>query len=261
MTLEELFESGTTVATAHRGFCGKHPENTLPAFDNAIKAGADIIEFDIRSSADNVPVILHDETVDRTSNGTGKVCDLTYARLKELNFSYWVGPHDQQCRRDEPATPGLTLPTFRQTLELIGKRACMNIQVYAVNQNALVQICGLYREFDLFRHAYLTMTTFEQAQRVRAIDPEIEICVLERQHRTDAAMLRKMKDFGLTYVQPLFGDLTPGLCEEARRLGLRSSVFYSNTDERNRLLISWGQQGIMTDCIDVLVRTIAGATA
>jgi glycerophosphoryl diester phosphodiesterase len=256
MNLAELFESKEIVITAHRGFSGKYPENTILSLEKAVEIGADVIEFDLRSTSDSVPVVLHDETIDRTSNGSGEVWRHTHDELRGLNFSMFVGTHDTKYRRDTPAVDGLTIPTFKEVLDAFAHKTCMNIQVYRNSDDSLAKICRLYDQFDLYETAYLTMSTYKDASRVRAINPRIELCVLERAHPMDEASLRKQKEFGLTYIQPTWRDVTPELCEVARKLGLRSSMFFSNTDEDTRKYIGYGQQGIMTDCPDIVLRTL-----
>ena len=76
---------------AHRGFSAKYPENTMAAFRAAIELGVDQIETDVRITKDGVLVLVHDGMVDRTSNGTGVVHDMTYAELMELDFGSWKG--------------------------------------------------------------------------------------------------------------------------------------------------------------------------
>ncbi len=76
-----------TLNIAHRGYSGVYPENTMPAFEAAIEAGADGVEFDVQFSRDGELVIMHDETVDRTTNGHGFVKDHTLAELKSLDAS------------------------------------------------------------------------------------------------------------------------------------------------------------------------------
>ncbi len=73
---------------AHRGFSGKYPENTMRAFKMANEVGADGIELDVQLSKDGEVVVIHDERVDRTTNGEGFVRDLTLAELKALDASY-----------------------------------------------------------------------------------------------------------------------------------------------------------------------------
>ena len=74
---------------AHRGSSGDRPENTLPAFAEAVRVKADIIELDVHLSKDGHLIVMHDETVDRTTNGKGRICDKTLTELKELNAGSW----------------------------------------------------------------------------------------------------------------------------------------------------------------------------
>ncbi len=94
---------------AHRGWCDKYPENTLEAFRAANDLGVDQIEIDVRVTKDNHLVIIHDTTVDRTTNGTGLVRDLTLAELKKLDAGSYKGAEFAGCR----------IPTFVEFMEYI----------------------------------------------------------------------------------------------------------------------------------------------
>ncbi len=76
---------------AHRGFCAKYPENTIPAFEAALALGVDQIETDVRITKDGELVLIHDVTVDRTSDGKGKVDEFTYEELTRLDFGLYKG--------------------------------------------------------------------------------------------------------------------------------------------------------------------------
>ena len=92
---------------AHRGAMDTHPENTLSAFREAIRSGAHMIEFDVRLTADGVPVIIHDPSVDRTTDGEGEVGGLTCAEIKELDAGKWKGPEfEGELLRNQGADGG-----------------------------------------------------------------------------------------------------------------------------------------------------------
>ena len=74
---------------AHRGYRGSYPENTLVAFEAAIRANTDMIELDVSLTRDRIPVVIHDNTLDRTTNGSGPVSEHTLAELKELDAGSW----------------------------------------------------------------------------------------------------------------------------------------------------------------------------
>lgn len=83
--IDTLQETSNIIVAAHRGYSSLYPENTLLAFQEAVKSGVDMIEFDLRLTKDQTVVVIHDETVDRTTDGVGKVSDFTLKELKELN--------------------------------------------------------------------------------------------------------------------------------------------------------------------------------
>src|ERR1043166_8791860 len=88
---------------AHAGGQGLQPSNTLPAFEHSVALGCDVLEMDLRLTKDGILVTLHDETIDRTSDGMGRVMDLTLAELKERNFGFkFKDPSGARPYRDQP---------------------------------------------------------------------------------------------------------------------------------------------------------------
>ena len=103
----------------HRGYPAKYPENTLAAFEAAIEAGALMIELDVMLSRDRKVVVIHDATLDRTTNGKGNVADFTLAELKRLDAGSWLDAQfaDQQ------------IPELSEVLDLVNGRAYVNIEI------------------------------------------------------------------------------------------------------------------------------------
>lgn len=97
---------------AHRGFCSKYPENTMLAFEKAVEVGVDQLETDVRVTKDGELVLIHDATVDRTTNASGKVCDFTLAELRELD-----------------AGDGQKIPTFIEFMELVKNHPTMTLDI------------------------------------------------------------------------------------------------------------------------------------
>ena len=104
---------------AHRGFCEKYPENTMEAFRAALELGVDQIETDIRVTHDGELVLIHDATVDRTTNGTGKVCDKTLAELRTLDAGSYMG---EQFR-------GARIPTLREFMEYVKNHPTLTLDL------------------------------------------------------------------------------------------------------------------------------------
>ncbi|UCD82281.1 MAG: hypothetical protein JSW26_12915 [Desulfobacterales bacterium] len=104
---------------SHRGFSANYPENTLVAFEAAVTAGAAMIELDVMLSRDRKVVVIHDENLERTTNGHGAVADRTLAELKQLDAGSWYHPRfeDQQ------------LPELSEVLDLVNGRVYINIEI------------------------------------------------------------------------------------------------------------------------------------
>lgn len=133
---------------AHRGDSARAPENTLAAFDSAVRAGADMVELDVHLTRDGQPVVLHDHTVDRTTNGRGRVSDLTLAQVRALDAGGWFGR----------AFAGERIPTLEEVLVRMKGRAKVLIELKEVESDAsaaaLVRACH-----DLIRRLGMTGQT------------------------------------------------------------------------------------------------------
>lgn len=119
--IERLHDNPSMIVAGHRGYKSDYPENTLLSFREALKAGVDMIEFDLRLSKDGVLMVIHDETVDRTTNGSGKVGDLTLNELKRLDAGGWFGSEFE----------GLKIPTFAELCALLeaDPHVLLNVEV------------------------------------------------------------------------------------------------------------------------------------
>jgi glycerophosphoryl diester phosphodiesterase len=125
-----VFSMNGLIKIGHRGACGYEPENTLRSFARAIELNVDMIEFDVMQCASGEIVVIHDETVDRTTNGHGKVCDLTLDDLKKLD-----------------AGDGEKIPTLEEVLDLVNKRCKVNIELKGL---------GVAQKVNLIIEDYIT---------------------------------------------------------------------------------------------------------
>ncbi len=107
--ISNLQNNQSIIVAGHRGWKSEYPENTLLSFRKAIELGVDMLEFDLRFSKDKVVMVIHDATVDRTTNGSGKVSDFTSAELKQLDAGGWFGK----------VYEGLKIPTFEEFCDLM----------------------------------------------------------------------------------------------------------------------------------------------
>jgi glycerophosphoryl diester phosphodiesterase len=110
-SLDAYIAKNKPLITAHRGFAEVAPENTMSAFEAALQAGADACEFDVHMTLDGTLVVFHDDTIGRTTNGTGVLKELTYAYLSTLDAGSWK----------DPKYAGEKIPTLHQTLTFFQK--------------------------------------------------------------------------------------------------------------------------------------------
>lgn len=111
------------LVAAHRGYKAKFPENTLTSFEEAIKIGVDMIEFDLNLTKDKRLVVIHDQTVDRTTNGEGFVRDFTLKEIKELDAGSWFS--------EEYRNKKLQIPTLEELLSFVSgnKELLFNVEI------------------------------------------------------------------------------------------------------------------------------------
>lgn len=155
---------------AHRGAMSTHPENTIPAFAEAVRLGAQMIEFDVQLSKDGALVLMHDVTVDRTTDGKGRVTDLTQAELKKLDAGTKTGA----------AFAGTRIPTFEEALAAFPRNVWLNCHLKGgaeIGEATARVIEKAGRKHQAFLAAMGTA-----AKAARAAVPDILICNMERQN-------------------------------------------------------------------------------
>lgn len=122
----------------HRGLPSLYPENTIASFEGAARLAVDAIEFDVHPTRDGQLVITHDDTVDRCSNGHGKVCELTLAELRQLDFGAWKGP----------AFAGTRIPTLDEALDAIfavQPGMCLLVELKEADEGCALQVLQTLR--------------------------------------------------------------------------------------------------------------------
>ena len=238
---------GKPVVTAHRGFSGRYPENTLLAFTKAVELGVDIVEFDVRESSDGALMIMHDSSLDRTTDGKGLINGCSLAELKRLNATYWKGPHDTGVRCDIPAGKE-GIPTLEEALSLLAGRVGLNIQVYTDSRASLERVIQLYLAHDLQASGFLMLRSFSEGEFVRSVSWDVAICVGE-----DRANLDRHFAFGVDYLQPTKNCLSDLYVRRLIESGIPANVFFANDRGGMSTMIEQGVPGILTDVPDALM--------
>ena len=166
-------QARTVVVIAHRGEHNHHPENTIPAYKAAIKLGADFVEVDVRTTKDGKIVIMHDSTVNRTTNGHGAIRDMTFHQIMNLDAGMKFGP---QFR-------GTRVPTLNQVLRLAEGHIGIYLDCKAIKPSVLVAAIDRYHmESHVVIYGY-SMGFLKAVQKLRPdfrVMPEAKTAALVR---------------------------------------------------------------------------------
>lgn len=235
---------------AHRGASAYAPENTLAAFELAIKQEANAIELDAKLTADGEVVVFHDQSVERTTGSRGRVRELTLAEIRKLD----AGSHFDVSFRGEP------IPSLGDVFEAVGKKIFINIELtnYAsINDSLPEKVAALVNKYDLADWVMFSSFNPIALWRIRRLLPQIPTGLLALQGR-NGVLARSFLGHLLGYeaLHPHLEDVTKDLVSKTHHRGCRMYVYTVNHADDMRRLISLGVDGFFTDdpvmAIDVL---------
>lgn len=248
MTLESLPQP---VIFAHRGASAHAPENTLAAFQLALTQQADAIELDVKLSADGQVVVIHDATVDRTTNGTGRVKDLSLAELRALDAGSFFSEKFQ----------GEKIPTLDEVFETVGKRTFINVELtnYNTRRDQLVEtVCMTVKKHQLQKRILFSSFLISNLSKARSYLPDVPRGLLA----LNGVLGSWARSFGFAFgkyqaLHPYLKDMTQQEALRVHRLRRRVHVWTVNDEQDMRRLFSWGADGIFTDDPELAVRVRA----
>ncbi|WP_226799757.1 glycerophosphodiester phosphodiesterase [Carnobacterium mobile] len=174
-----------TEVFAHRGSKGTHPENTLVAFEEAIRVGSDGIELDVHLSRDNEVVVIHDETVDRTSNGKGLVRELTLQELKQLDAGSWFSEDYTDCR----------IPALQEVIDFLIDsqfKGTLNIELktdHYAYPGIEEKVIKLTDKKEIQFKIVFSSFNYQTLIRLKELNPTVEIALLFEKNGRDLLML------------------------------------------------------------------------
>lgn len=225
---------------AHRGYSGKYPENTMLAFRKAEEAGADEIELDVQLTKDKTVVVIHDEKIDRTTDGTGLVKDYTYEELKKFNAAVLfpnvtdfqsIPTFEEYCAwvATTALTTNIEIKTGRFYYEDIEKKTVEIVRRYGLEKKVM---------FSSFNHMSLI--------KIKELLPEAECGAL----LSDAGMGNAgyyCHSYGFECYHPGFAGITDQIVADCRKYGIKMNVWTVNSMDQLEKLEEWGCNGVITN--------------
>jgi glycerophosphoryl diester phosphodiesterase len=243
---ERSFSQARPIVVAHRGAPVAEPENTIPSFEAAVAAGADAVEFDVRLSADGVPVVLHDAAVDRTTDGQGLVRDLTVAELGRITIP----------RGERHAT---TVPTLEVVLSALSGRVGVDIELkqlpgepdFDPDVSRLVEATLRTIDSTSFVGPVL-LTSFNPfaIDAVRRLAPDLPIGLLTDRSVEANVALGFAREHAYDWILPPVPRVVEAgdrIVSRAHDVGLQVGTWNTEDPAQARMLMAWGLDAIATN--------------
>ncbi|HLR40151.1 MAG TPA: glycerophosphodiester phosphodiesterase [Virgibacillus sp.] len=227
---------------AHRGASKYAPENTMAAFKLAYELGAEGIETDVQLTKDNVPVLIHDERVKRTTNGTGYIKDLTWSQVKQLDAGSWFS-------KKFTGTGIISLDEFLQWIQF--KPLYLNIELKN-NRIAYKHIESIVYErvahYQLLDRTILSTFNQNSVQRMKSFQNKIDVAFLTSKHNKN--LVTCAQELGVHALHIKYRLLKPRLLEACRQENIAVRVYTVNKKAHMMRCFAKGCDGFFTDVPD-----------
>ncbi|MBI5352564.1 MAG: glycerophosphodiester phosphodiesterase [Chloroflexi bacterium] len=229
------------IILAHRGDFAHAPENTLPSFQQAIEKGADGVELDTKLTSDGHVIVIHDSTVDRTTDGKGKVASFTLESIRKFDAGLWF---NEKFR-------GTRVPLLGEVFETVGKDKLINIELtnYATPKDGLVvKVCELIKKHN--NHSQIIFSSFfvSNLKLASQLLPQVPRGLLAM----PGLLGLWARSFGFMFgdyqaLHPHISNASPEQVQRVHRINRRVHVWTANTAQEVNQLKEWGVDGIFTD--------------
>ncbi len=228
------------VIFAHRGSSAYAPENTLAAFRLAIQQHAEAIELDAKLCADGQVIVIHDESVNRTTDGTGLISSLSLAEIKALDAGI----------KFSPAFQAEKIPTLAEVFEAVGNQIFIDIELknyMSPTDDLPDRVVSLVKKYGLESSVMLSSFNLLALIRARYLLPRIPLGIIAIAGDAPKILLSKVIRLGaLTALHPATSDTSPELVQAAHRVGSLVHAYTANTPDVMQQLITAGVDGIFT---------------
>ena len=245
---------GTPMAIAHRGASLVAPENTIPAYEKALKMGITAVETDAFYTGDSKIVLSHDGTIDRCSNGTGRIIDMSLEMLRQYDFGSWFG--------EEFA--GTQIPTLDEFLDTV-KDAEQILLEFKVERVGIVRpMVDMVREHGLMDKVIFQSFALDSLQACKEYAPEAKVAFLYHARSDYAKEARKdpagfCRQYNLDALHPNFGGVNASFVRRCKAAGIPLRVWTVNTPVLIAGLSALGVDGIITDMPEKVSEAASGS--
>jgi glycerophosphoryl diester phosphodiesterase len=243
--MNQLFQIATPIVFAHRGASAYAPENTLSAFRLAKLQGAPAIELDVKLTTDKEVVVIHDQTVDRTTNGGGKVNQLSFEEIRKLDAGVKFATEFK----------GEKIPSLKEVFEDCCDSLFINVELtnYSSPMDELTQkVAQLVLETGVKEKILFSSFSLFNLIKIKRLLPEAEVAILASQGwKGWAARSLLGRWVSPKIVHPFLGDTSSSYIRRQKKHGRRVHVWTVNEQEDMRRMFRLGVDGIFTDAPNI----------
>ena len=258
-TIDEFYDaSARTRVIAHRGFSGAAPENTIAAVRAAIEIQADMAEIDVTLTSDGHIVVIHDETLDRTTNGSGLVSDFSLTALQQLEAGSWFAPRFAEER----------IPTLDAVLDEVEGRILLNVEIKSesVDRGVVPKVASVIRKRGMIDQVVVSSFSPAALEQMHSEAPEILTAVLyNTKFHKGQDSVEIVTDLGATVFNIKRQRLTKKMMRRCADNDIPVGIYTVNKPARMRRLVKKGIDAIFTDhpdrLLEILNPTAMGALA
>lgn len=243
----QVSETNELLIIAHRGDSSEAPEHTMPSYEKAINSGADFIEIDLRITKDDQLIVMHDEAVDRTTNGIGKVSGYTLDELKKLDAGSWFNEDYK----------GEKVVTLEEIFDRFKTDANYYIETRTVDNQTVMEkkLLKILSERQLLDKVVIQSFSSESLKLVHKLDKDIPLVLLCKDAEVPYLKLNEINQYaiGIGLNGKLVDEAFVGRMHEAN---LVVHTFFDKKNEKKQIeeVVSYGVDGVFTDYLDNAIK-------
>jgi len=236
-----------SLGIAHRGASREAPENTLGAFRRALDAGAPAVEFDVQRTRDGRLVVIHDQTVDRTTDGRGPVAALAFEEIRRLDAGRWF----------DPAFAGERVPALAEVFDLVRGRALVFLEIKngpMFYEGIEAQVAEALRQYGMLEAALVMSFDHAAVRTMRAAAPDVATAIIYTGRLADPGGAARAADADA--LCPGWSLLTAGVVADTHDAGLGVFPWTIDEEAAMRRCLAWGVDGVTSNDARLLARVL-----
>jgi glycerophosphoryl diester phosphodiesterase len=260
---QDVLDADRVLNIAHAGGKGTRPEHTMIAYETALAEGADVLELDVHATSDGVLVLMHDDTVDRTTDGTGTIVDMTFEQLRELDAGYTFTTDDGATHPYRGM--GLVVPSLQEVLQTWPDVAYV-IEIKQAEPSIVEPLLMMCDESGVADRMVASAFSQDVLLELRAAAPQMPtsfavaevLAFMALGPDNEKSYVPHARFLQVPIEQAGIAVLTPELIERAARFDLKVHAWTINDEAEMAMLVEMGVDGIITDFPDRLRGVLAG---